>query len=42
MTQRRTFLKQLAFAGIGGTALLKTGRLSAAVEAGGCRSGEVP
>lgn len=33
MTQRRTFLKQLAFAGIGGTALLKTGRLSAAVEA---------
>ncbi len=33
MTQRRTFLKQLAFAGIGGTALLKTGRLSAAVDA---------
>lgn len=33
MTQRRTFLKQLMFAGVGGTALLKTGRLSAAVDA---------
>ena len=33
MTQRRTFLKQLMFAGVGGTALLKTGSLSAAVDA---------
>ena len=33
MTQRRTFLKQLMFAGVGGTALIKTGRLSAAIEA---------
>ena len=33
MTQRRTFLKQLMFTGVGGAALLKTGRLSAAVDA---------
>lgn len=33
MTQRRTFLKQLMFTTAGGAALLKTGRLSAAVDA---------
>lgn len=33
MTQRRTFLKQLMFAGVGGTALLRTGNLSAAIDA---------
>ena len=32
MTKRRTFLKQLAFAGIGGKALLSSGSLKAAVE----------
>ena len=32
MTQRRTFLKQLAFAGVGGATLLKTGSLKAAIE----------
>ena len=32
MTQRRTFLKQLAFAGVGGSTLLRTGSLKAAIE----------
>lgn len=33
MTQRRTFLKQLAFAGVGGSVLLRTGNLKAAINA---------
>ena len=33
MTQRRNFLKQMMFAGVGGATLLKTGRLSAAIDA---------
>ena len=33
MTQRRTFLKQLMFVGVGGSALLRTGKLSAAIDA---------
>ncbi len=33
MTQRRTFLKQLAFTSVGATALFKTGSFAAAIEA---------